>query len=646
MNIRRLRALTIVLPLAFLLVVEALSLFVLVPVTGNHSVLRLLIVFAIITAGAAPFSYWVFSTIERQQSGLTERSVLLDAVKDYAIFMLDPGGRIATWNPGVERVLGYGESEIVGQHISRFYSEEDRAAGKPQTILQTAVDRGTYEDWGWRVRKDGTRFWANVVTFAVVDDAGTLIGFSQVSRDMSERREAEERIHALNRELEQRVEDLHLANEKIERRNRQLRAVNRAIALISGALNLDQVLQSIADTARELVQSRYAALGVADEAGRITDFITSGITPEQREAIGPLPQGHGLLGALIREGRPLRIATIRQHPESVGFPPNHPPMTSLLGVPIIFNERVVGDLYFTDKIGAEEFSEEDQDLVMLLASHAAVAIENAQLYEEVRASRDQLRTWNIELEEKVAERTREIQRYSKELTTRVIQAQEEERKRIARELHDDTAQSLSSLLISLDLLDPQVSRSDQLLRAGFDRLRTIAKRTLDAVRALSHDLRPTILDDFGLAAAIHWFADEFTTTFGIPVELEVEEAPEGSLTGELELTLFRVAQEALTNSGKYSGSSRVRVALSYADECATLIVADDGRGFDPEELGGPTRHGGLGLYGMRERIELVGGSLDIETEPGRGTHIIVHAPLTRREGGSGSRSAYEGAETC
>jgi two-component system sensor histidine kinase UhpB len=321
-------------------------------------------------------------------------------------------------------------------------------------------------------------------------------------------------------------------------------------------------------------------------------------------------------------------------------------MTSLLGVPILFNGQPIGDLYFTDKIGAEEFSEEDQDLVMLLASHAAVAIENARLYEEVRASRDQLQTWNAELEEKVAERTREIQRYSKELTTRVIQAQEEERKRIARELHDDTAQSLSSLLISLDLLDPQVPPDDALLRAGFDRVRSIAKRTLDAVRALSHDLRPTILDDFGLAAAIHWFADEFTATFGIRVEADVEKAPEGALTPELELTLFRVAQEALTNSGKYSGASRVRVSLRYTDDCATMIVADDGRGFDPDDHDGPTRHGGLGLYGMRERVELVGGSLTLDTEPGRGTHVIVRAPLAAGADGEAAREAYEGAETC
>jgi signal transduction histidine kinase len=491
-NIRRLKTLTIVLPLLYLLAVEAFSLLFLIPALGDHSILRLFIVFALIMVGAIPFAYWVFSTIE------------------------------------------------------------------------------------------------------------------------------------------ERVDELHAAYGQIELRNRELRAVNEAIGSISSALDLDHVLQTIADRARDVVRSRYAALGVADENGRIVTFLTSGITPQQRAAIGPLPQGHGLLGTLIREGKPLRIPNIAENPESHGFPPTHPPMTSLLGVPILYNGHPVGDLYLTDKIGANEFSEEDQDLLVLLASHAAVAIENARLYQEVRASRDRLQAWNEELELKVAERTREIQRYSKELTTRVIQAQEEERKRIARELHDDTAQSLSSLLISLDLLDPQIPVEDSSLRPGFERVRSIAKRTLDAVRALSHDLRPTILDDFGLAAAIHWFADEFTATFGIPANIDVEEGPR-PLPAELELTLFRVVQEALTNSGKYACASIVRIALSYDGGHARLVVTDDGRGFDIGEVGGPTRHGGLGLFGMRERVELVSGSLEIETAPGKGTRVLVEAPLVTGE---------------
>ena len=519
MNLRKLRALTIVAPLAYLLAVELLAIFVLQPLV-DATIPRLIVTFAILAAGAIPFSFWIFATIQRQQHDLV--------------------------------------------------------------------------------------------------------------RDMAERSQAEERIRALNAELEERVQELRTANEAVLRRNRELAAVNSAIGSISSALDLSSVLQNITDAARNLVQSRYAALGVADESGRIRQFITSGITPEQRAAIGPLPQGHGLLGVLIKEGKPLRIPDIAQDPNSHGFPPNHPPMKSLLGVPILFQGKPVGDLYLTDKIGAEVFSEEDQELLMLLAGHAAVAIENARLYEEVRAARDRLQVWSEELEAKVAERTREIQRYSQELTTRVLQAQEEERKRIARELHDETAQSLSTLLINLDLLEPFVSQDGDVLRSGFERIRDLAKRTLDETRALSHALRPTILDDFGLIAALHWFVDEFKETFGQPVEVRIDSGGPDRLAPEVELALFRIAQEALTNSGKYAEASETRLELSFPDGLAQLVVEDNGKGFDPERLSGPSRRGGLGLYGMQERAALLGGTLALDSSPGKGTRVTAVVPLASR----------------
>lgn len=494
MDIKKLRALTIVAPIAFVLGLELVSLFLLRPLFGGNSTLRLFVIFLILIAGIVPFSFWVFAIIERQQG------------------------------------------------------------------------------------------------------------------------------------------DLRSLNELLEVRVRELNAANTAIVSISSALDLSQVLQAIVDTARDLLQSRYAALGVANDEGHILQLITSGITAEQRAAIGPLPRGHGVLGELIRQGRPWRIPVIGADPRSQGFPPHHPSMTSLLGVPILYHGKPVGDLYLTDKIGATEFSDEDQDLLMLLANHAAVAIENARLYQEVRESRDRLQAWSSELEGKVAERTREIERYSRELTTRVLQAQEEERKRLARELHDDTAQSLSTLLINLDLLEPVIPTDGDRLRSGLNRIRDLTTRTLDNVRALSHDLRPTILDDFGLVAALRWYTDEYRHTFGVPVEVRIEQPPE-RLTPDVELALFRIAQEALTNSGKYAEASWTCLSLAFPDTTAELIVEDDGKGFDVAEIGGPTRHGGLGLYGMRERAELLGATLNIVTAPGKGTHVMVSVPLAHSDHG-------------
>jgi PAS domain S-box-containing protein len=633
MNMTRLRLLTIVVPIVFVVALELFALFVLDPFLGSNATPRLLIIFALLALGVVPFSFAVFSVIERQQRGLEQSAAVLASVKDYAIFMLDPDGSIVSWSPGAERVKGYQTDEIVGQHLSRLYLAADVAEGKPQELLRRAADEGRATAEGWRVRKNGTRFWADIVSTSLRGENGTLLGFTHVVRDATERKRAEEEICTLNDELAMRVQELAAANDEILRRNRELDAVNAAITSISAALDLESVLQNIADAARSLVQCQYAALGVANEDGKLVRFITSGITEKQREAIGAPPWGHGLLGVLVREGKPLRLPDINSHPRRYGFPPNHPHMKSLLGVPISFQGNVVGDLYLTDKLDGSEFSQEDQDLLMLLANHAAVAIENAGLYEEVRAARDRLTIWNEELEAKVAERTLAIQQHSKELTTRVLAAQEEERKRIARELHDETAQSLSTLLINMDLLDPYVSRGDPVLQTGFERIRQLTRRTLDGTRALSHDLRPTILDDVGLAAALQWFADEFTKTFQLPVHVHFDEASPAAraatpaLTPEQEIALFRIAQEALTNTGKYADATHAGLTLAMEDGTATLVVEDDGKGFEPDRLTGPTRQGGLGMYGMRERAELLGGTLAVDAAPGQGTRITVVIPL-------------------
>lgn len=278
----------------------------------------------------------------------------------------------------------------------------------------------------------------------------------------------------------------------------------------------------------------------------------------------------------------------------------------------------------------------------------AVNIENARLYQEARSSRDRLQAWNDQLEAIVAERTRQIERSSRELTTRILQAQEDERKRIARELHDDTAQSLSSMLITLDMLAPRIPAEDALLNSGFERVVGLAKRTLDEVRDLSHSLRPAILDDFGLVAALRWFADEFVQTYGFPAEIVAEPVPNRRLSPDMELALFRIGQEALTNTGKYAHAKQARLTLSFPDESAQLIVEDDGKGFVLGELASPSRQGGFGLYGMRERAELLHGTLTIETTPGKGTRTTVRLPLRTpvRDPVPLAATSWHGAESC
>jgi len=254
---------------------------------------------------------------------------------------------------------------------------------------------------------------------------------------------------------------------------------------------------------------------------------------------------------------------------------------------------------------------------------------NAQLIDrvaELGRARDDLQAWNEELEAKVAERTQEIQQYSRQLTTRVLQAQEDERKRIARELHDETAQSLSTLMINLDLCEALLPESNGPLADMFERVRTLARRTLDETRALSHDLRPTILDDVGLIAALHWLADEYRRTYCIEVDVDARDGGE-RLSPELELALFRIAQEAMTNAGRHARATHAGVQFRIVDSAAQLVVEDNGVGFDLAQVGRASRRGGLGLYGMQERAALLDGTLRVETEPGNGTTITAILPL-------------------
>lgn len=559
--------------------------------------------------------------LRQQRVILAAQTELLELAHDAILVRDVAGGALLYWNRGAEEMYGYPRQEAIGRVSHELLQTEFPVP--LADIEETMLRDGRWEGEITHHTCDGRALTIESRWALQRSSGGKPIAFLEINRDITARTAAEA-------ELARRLQELAGANREIAIRHRELEAINKSMAAISRALDLSEVLQNIVDAARELLQSRYAALGVADAWGRITQFITSGITPEERAAIGPLPQGHGLLGALIKQAEPLRVSNIADDPRRHGFPPNHPPMRSLLGVPIVSKGRVLGDLYLTDKIGAGEFNAEDQNLLSLLAAHAAVAIENGQLFEDVRAVRDQLRDWNRALEAKVIERTREIERISRDVTSRILQAQEEERGRLARELHDETAQSLVRLLLDLDLLQSQ-SPKDSALATGLSGLADGLKRTLDDVRALSHDLRPAILEDFGLAAALRAHAQDCAQTFSVPIQVEAKEHEGTRLPADAEIAVFRIAQEAMMNAGKYAQAKRVTVSLSFPGDRVLLVVEDNGIGFNPEELRGPSRQGGLGLYGMRERAALLRGSLTIDTAPGRGTRISLLAPAHRVE---------------
>ena len=377
------------------------------------------------------------------------------------------------------------------------------------------------------------------------------------------------------------------------RSDRALLALDRATRAIAGELDLDRVLQVIVDSVRDLVAAHYAALGTFDARGRIERFITSGMSDELRRAIGPLPQGHGLLGTIIRDGVTLRIPDISQHPDSYGFPAHHPPMRSLLGVPIRVGGTVVGNLYLTDKQDAIAFDAEDEELVERFAAHAGIAIQNARLHQEVKAL-----------------------------------AIVGERLRISRDLHDGIIQSIYAVSLSLEEAvetieeDPQ-GTADRVDRA-IDRLHT----TIADIRTFIVGLGPEV--GTGLADTLDAMAHELLDGAGVEVRTELAGAAavERQLTPEGVHELVQIAREAMSNVARHSGGAKATLRLEADGDGATLTVADDGVGFDPEARRGSSH---FGLTNLANRAAGLDGTLDIESAAGDGTRIIVRLPLAPLE---------------
>jgi signal transduction histidine kinase len=353
-------------------------------------------------------------------------------------------------------------------------------------------------------------------------------------------------------------------------------------------LAVESVLQVIVDRVRVLVGASYAALGIlADDRRHIERFITSGITDEQRRLLGAPPQGHGLLGLIITEGRSLRIPDIAGHPASYGFPPHHPPMTSLLGVPVRLKNRTIGNLYLTDKVTSEDFTEDDQRLVELFALHAAIAIENARLHEQVQH-------------------------------LAVI----DERERIGKDLHDGIIQTLYAISLSLEDVPDMMETDSAEAYQRVDRAIDTLNGAIADLRQFVVGLRPEFVDatDFGgLLAAL---AEQIRQNHVMDVQLElpderIEMPPHAR--GEL----LQIAREALSNTARHANATAARVQLRGDADEVRLVLQDDGKGFD-SRAAAPGGH--LGLANMRDRAGRLGGTLEVESGLG-GTTIIVHVPI-------------------
>ncbi len=559
---------------------------------------------------------------------------------------------------------------------------------------------------------------------------------------------------------EQAMGEQSLESQRLER------LIEAGRALVS-MLDLESLLERVLRTACEVTGARYAALGVLDESRtKLERFITLGIDDATRAQIGDLPTGRGVLGELIRDARPLRIADVGSHQASFGFPPGHPPMHSFLGVPIMIRGEAWGNLYLTEKRSCREFDAADENSAVVLADWTAIAIDNAHLFRDaqdrgaalevavrrLRAATEIMLALDGETDvatvfelvvkraralvgarwtamllvqgselvieeiagdaeralldtrvpiegsisgavlksrrpERVADLSSRVMVSSQELGLHAesallvplvfrsrsvgiliaadkrggpeftaedarllesfaapaaisvhtatsiaeerlrhsIEASEQERRRWARELHDETLQGLGGL---------QMLLSSALRGEHPERLRGSVRDAVQQIgieianlRSLIVELRPPALDEIGLVPAIETLAQRMATSEGLTVETNIALSLEDSerLAPEVESTVYRLVQEALTNVAKHAGAGRLEVELLERDDGVTVAIRDDGRGFDPSA----ETTAGFGLVGMRERVTLVGGTVDIESEEGKGTVVRAVIPGRR-----------------
>ena len=378
----------------------------------------------------------------------------------------------------------------------------------------------------------------------------------------------------------------------------ELYRVSQVVLSVTRQLAVRDVLQVIVQSARSLVGARYAALGVPDAHGSFGEFVVDGISDRQWRAIGPLPRQHGMLGVLLREARPERLADIRTDPRfEGGWPSAHPDLSGFLGVPVKDGGEVLAIIFAANKVVPEagpgtgpgagtQFTARDEELLSLFAAHAAIALTNARL----------------------SERSRELS---------VL----EERSRLAGDLHDAVSQKLFSLRVRARAAAVLAGRDPARAAAEMEAVAQLGAEAHAELRAVIDGLAPPELGEAGLAESLRRYAVLAGRAHGVAVGFEAAVLP---VLGERqEAALYRVAQEALHNALRHAGAGRIAIALSRSPRRVILEVTDDGAGF---AAGAPE---GLGFASMRGRAAAVGGTLTIRSAPGAGTTVRLAVPLGR-----------------
>jgi len=470
--------------------------------------------------------------------------LLVESVQDYAIFMLDPEGRVTTWNTGAERIKRYKPEEIIGHHFSKFYTPEDTASGKPQRLLGIAAREGRVEDEGWRVRKNGEKFWARVTLTAIHDENGELIGFGKVARDLTDRKIAEETLHGQEERLRLFV-------------------------------------TAVQDYALFMLDTGGYVATWNTGAERIKGYKASEIIGQHFSVFYPEED--------LRAGKPameLEVASRVGRFEDYGWRIRKDGSRFWANVVITAVRDTEGKL-----IG---FGKVTRDLTERMLAQKSL--------------------------EESAARLAESEKSLRELSLHLLRTQDEERRRIGREIHDSLGQYLSVLKMKLDSISADV---DEVAQCG-----DLVDECVKEVRTISYLLYPPMLEEMGLKTAIPWYLDGFSKRSGIQTTFSCPEDFD-RLPRDTELVLFRVLQECLTNVQRHSGSKSAAVTIARNGDSVVLEVRDAGKGLPATVLEQANRDWmgslGVGLRGMSERVRQLGGNLEMSSNE-IGTQVRATVP--------------------
>jgi PAS domain S-box-containing protein len=495
-------------------------------------------------------------------------------------------------SPPTTLILGYQADEMVGRQALEPVHPDDLAAVRAMCVqLRKTAGASLVSQFRYR-HKEGSWRWLEGTAKNLLAEPGVeavVVNY----RDITERRIAEEeREQYLARELAARA----TAETAAER----LRAIQTITDAALGYLALDDSLRELLGRTRTVLAGDSAAILLLTDDNRHLTFRTAqGLeagTPPQ----GMIPLESSIVGKIAEQRKPLIVEDLTQI-EGV-IPVLRKNVRSLIGAPLLSQEEVIG-MVFVGTFSRCRFSEEDLRLLQVVADRAATVIEHARLFEQVRAGRERAQL----------------------LSQQLMEAQEAERRRLARELHDEIGQALTA--VKLNLQGVQRAAGDPAAMPRLEESLAIVDRALQQVRNLSLDLRPSLLDDLGLVAALRWYVDRVAQRAGFTAEF-IAEPPGIRAPASLETTCFRVAQEALTNVVRHARAQRVRVELRSADGELHLRVRDDGAGFDVAEARQrAVRGGSLGLLGMQERVALIRGRIKIHSASGKGAEVHVSLPL-------------------